>query len=380
VIAIISLICGFSVKSKNVPQSGDAFVTNPLLMPIVAILGILYCYVSFSFDLLNRRIGSEVIAEVYSNLPLWALAVLRVYELFLVPSLILLVFSKNKLTSFQYVVLLFISLVSIPFMGLSDSRGKLLIIVLSFIIFVRMEIIKSAFKSSFTLYVAIILTITAFTYASIDRASQYARSSDFYLSEVVERLDGLALLKDLNDVGIIKTFGNFDFEMFVPLKSKIPFLDEARYLKSIAKTSTKQYYLQDVLDTNKFDSNNSMIVDPIYFGGIPLLIIAFFGLGFLSKKFDIAISKESLFKSRIGTSYLFAFGMSFLLIESDFLGAISSFIQNFLLYYAALFVALRKSDGRSSSPSTMGIFAIRPKSTVATPGQSLAANSSELSL
>ncbi|WP_397602368.1 hypothetical protein, partial [Sphingorhabdus sp.] len=158
VIAIISLICGFSVKPKNVPQSGDAFVTNPLLMPIVVILGILYCYVSFSFDLLNRRIGSEVIAEVYSNLPLWALAVLRVYELFLVPSLILLVFSKKKFTSFQYVVLLFISLVSVPFMGLSDSRGKLLIIVLSFLIFVRMEIIKSAFKSSFTLYVAIILT------------------------------------------------------------------------------------------------------------------------------------------------------------------------------------------------------------------------------
>ena len=340
-IAVAALIIGFYLPYKEQFPSQPTLVASKILLPFIVIMAIMYCSVSFSYDLLNRRIGSEIIAEVYGNLPLWALAILRIYEISLVPCVILLVLGGQVLNRAEYGLLIVTTLISIPFMGLADSRSKLLVIVLSFIIFIRTDLVKKALKKSLTLYLVGGLVVVAFVYASMDRATKYARVSDFYIAEVMERLDGLTLIRELSDIRMIPAFGNYDFDMFKPLQSKISFLDEAKYLKTIGKTSTKQYFLQNVLNTKQLDSNNSMATDPLYFAGIPGLFICFTILGFLVSKFDRIVSVEGVFKSRFKTAVVFAFGLSFLLIEVDLMGAITSFFQNFVIFYGITLLGMR---------------------------------------
>jgi hypothetical protein len=324
-----ALAIGFKIFKNSRDNSPTAIVPNRLMMPATFVLAALYCYTSFIFELIDRRQGSEYMALVFSSLPIWALLVVRVYEIVFLPVLIILLKSGNSVSPVEKYTLIGVIIFSVPFMGLADSRGRVLVMALSIIIFYSYKSVASFVRESVSFYAMSATAVGVFAFVSLTRAQAYARVSDFYLTEVVNRIDGMNMIRSIVDYGEFRFWGSYDWDMFRVAIAKIPFLAEAQYLKSVGKTSTKQYMLQDVLGFSKLDDSNSMISDPLYFGGLPMLVVAFIVLGYFLAKFDNAVETGRALANPVIAAGYFAFGLSFIMIEADLVGATLSMVQTF---------------------------------------------------
>ena len=341
--ACIALILGMTASSTsfqrvNEPPSVNLHMIEPQGFLLVAfiILALAYCYVSWSNGLINRRQGSEAMAAIFGSLPIVQLAILRAYEIIFVPILILYVFGDRS--PFEKFLLVGVLLFTLPFMGLADSRGRLIVLAIGLLCFVRFDHFLRFLYSNIRLYIVGGIVLGVFGYVSYQRAREYASLTQYMYVEIVRRLDGMNLVTELRDFGFIDYWGSFDWNMFGPLISRIPFLEAAQTAKLAGKTSTKQYYLQDLLVTNRLDDSNSMIMDPLYFGGLIGVVIGFFVLGYLISRFDTYIKAGKLLTNRFRLCLSMAFVLSFSIIEVDYLGAFTSFVQNiFVIGFLVLF-------------------------------------------
>jgi hypothetical protein len=349
VFAITALVFGYVLydrlrKAPRTVQPSPSQMGRPDLEPrslvVVgfAVLALLYAYVSWKNGLLNRRQGSEMMAAIYGGLPLQELLILRVYEIALVPVAVIFLFGRASLPIRFLVVLILLG--SLPFMGLEDSRARVLVMAIVFLSFVNLKDFIVFFYRNTKMYLAMFAAIGVFIYVSLQRLSGYARVEDYLFYEVVRRLDGLKILSELRDFGYIKFLGTFDTGMFGPLISRIPFIEAGRLAKMEGVTSTKQYFLKTVLQTSRIDDSNSMILDPLYFAGLPGMIIAFVGLGYFIARFDAYVTQRRVFSSHLGLALALAFVTSFAVLEVDFFGAITTFIQNFLVLWGLALVTL----------------------------------------
>jgi hypothetical protein len=358
IIAIGCLVAGFGLLKILHPVSRFDPEMHPSagiseLMPrgiapfLIGILTLLYAFVSLSNGLWNRRQGSEFMADVYGNLPLVELAILRIYEIVFIPAAVIYLFGKQSSAS-RFTMML-ILLASLPFMGIQDSRGRILVLSVSILSFVRIDSVRSFIVNNLKVLILVFLAVGVFIYVSVQRATSYARAEDYFFYEVVRRFDGLNLVSQLRDSGYINYFGSFDLAMFGPLVSRIPFIEAGRFAKLEGVTSTKQYFLKSILNTGKIDDSNSMILDPLYFGGLVSVAIAFAALGYFIAKFDRYVGEGRLFSSRTRLSLFLAFVTSFAIIEVDYFGTVTSFIQNFVILFPLLLVMLRRPQNSSNS-------------------------------
>lgn len=343
VCALLSLLAGFLVPVRvTALETGYKYVPRPQIALGMIVLGAFYCLFSWQYGLLNRRQGSELMAQVFGTLPLYVLVVIRVYEIILIPMIVLFIYAGSNISKIARFFFFGIILVSIPFMGIDDSRGRLLVAGLSVIIFMNYRMIFKALRSSWRVYAATAGIIGSFYVISQRRAAAYGRASDFYIEELLNRLDGMKLVVELRDFRQLNLAGSWDFNIFTPMLSKIPFLDAGRELKLIGRTSSKQYLLQDVLGTKALDSANSMATDPLYLGGLALLVASFFLLGWAIKKFDKRIERGDLLRNLPVAAGMFAFGLSFVMIENDLFGALTTFIQNYVVCFILVAVGCRR--------------------------------------
>lgn len=326
------------------PNQKGVLVLKPRRVVIfgISLLAMLYAYVSFSNELWNRRQGSELMAEIYGNLPLIELAILRVYEIVFIPVAVIYLF--GNVTQISRFIIISILLASLPFMGIEDSRGRILVIAICLLSFVKIDSFREFFTKNIKIYGFMLFAIGAFLYVSAQRIASYARLEDYLFNEIIRRLDGLNLLSELRDFGYINLFGSFDFAMFGPLVSRISFIEAGRIAKLEGLTSTKQYYLQSVLNTNRLDDSNSVILDPLYFGGLAGLVIAFVALGYFIARFDRYVAEGKIFSSHSGLAASLAFITSFATIEVDYFGALTTFIQNFLILFPSLLLMLYSQE------------------------------------
>lgn len=358
VFAVGALVAGFALCSRVHGQraalagSGGALAVpdlEPRNIVIVgfAVLALMYVYVSWTNGLLNRRQGSEMMAEIYGNLPLIELLILRVYEISFIPVAIIFFFGRTSLPI--RLVVAFILLGSLPFMGVEDSRARVLVMAIFLLSFVNLKDFIIFFYKNTKIYIAMFAAIGVFVYVSLQRLSGYARVEDYLFYEVVRRLDGLNVLSELRDYGIIKYLGTFDTNMFGPLISRIPFLEAGRLAKLEGVTSTKQYFLKTILNTGRIDDSNSMILDPLYFAGIPGMVVAFIGLGYFIARFDIYVEQRRLFTSHLGLATALAFVTSFAVLEVDYFGAITTFLQNFLILWGMTLIVLGRPNRKPAT-------------------------------
>lgn len=365
IIAVFSLMAGFvvprllpSAKSQisitSNPTSFNALQPRRAVLFGIAFLAILYAYVSFSNGLLNRRQGSEYMAEIYGSLPLVELAILRVYEILFIPIAVIYIFGNSTPTS--RLAIISILLVSLPFMGIQDSRGRILVIAICLLSFVKINSFRSFFTNNIKIYGFMFAAIGMFIYVGTQRIAGYARTEDYLFYEVVKRTDGLNLVSELRDFGYINYFGSFDFAMFGPLISRIPFIEAGQLAKLEGITSTKQYFLKSVLNTSRLDDSNSVILDPLYFGGLIGLAIAFAILGYFIARFDRYVAEGKLFSNKFGLTLSLAFIASFATIEVDYFGAVTTFIQNFLILFVAMLLTLYKAKSTPTSRKVQAAF------------------------
>lgn len=303
---------------------------RPVLAYAVPVLVVLYAAMVMLFGLFNRRQGSEFMAQLYADLPIYALAIVRVYEIFLIPFALLCIFATFTSKGQQRLMVLSL-LASLPFTGLESSRSRLLLIAIFLLCFIRVDTFIRLFFKYIRFYLAAIPVVGAFVFYSLERAKSYSSLNEFLLLEVYQRLDGLNLVTDLRDAGLINRIGQFDLAMFGPLISKIPFLEAARVAKMMGRTSTKQYYLQELLGRTQLDTANSMIADPLYFAGWAGVIVAFAAIGFAIARCDAFVGRDAFMTSKQPTAIAMAFVTSFAIIEIDMVAAVLTFVQNYVL-------------------------------------------------
>lgn len=359
VISAFSIVFGIYLRKLNrttiLQTSGsiEKIVPRYSLSWAVFVFSLLYIYVSYTNGLMNRRLGSEYMAELYAGLPIYNLLILRLFEIIFTPLLAIYLLSAKNIGVQSKIRTFLALLIAIPFMGFLDSRGKLLVILINIICFVEFsQLFRIVMKQVWTLII-IIIAIFAFLFFSLQRLENYADYRDYLYSEIYTRIDGLNLLTQLKDHGLTSIWGKFDFNLLDPLISRIPFLEAAVAAKIEGRTSTKQYYLQDLLQTKRFDDSSSMINDPYYFGGFIGLFIAFVVLGYFISTFDNYINNKRLLVNRYSTALAFAFVSAFVMIEADFVGAFTTLAQNFVIVLGLLFIGCeRKSIAGGSQISS----------------------------
>ena len=340
-VALAGFVAGialFRAARPNTPaslalRSPPARVIVPQRWLPFAILALaaLYSYVALSAGLVNRRLGSEYMAEVYGSLPLWQLAAIRIYEIILVPIVVIFFVNDRKVPVMDKVIVGVAVLTSIPFMGIADSRGRLLVIFLAALTFLPLQALIRTALHSIKFQVVAAATAAVLLIASLDRSARYGRFADFLYYEVFFRLDGLNLVAALRDAGILRPWGTYDIAMLGPLISRIPFLDAAREAKLAGITSTKQYLLRFMLLRSEIDAPSSIITDPMYFAGYPGAFLAFGLLGYGAYAFDRRIGDGRLFSSQVSAAAMLAFGASLSTFEADLFGMPTNFLIMFVL-------------------------------------------------
>lgn len=343
VVAVVALILGGFVPplARHHAEQGAVL---PHLQPrswfagAWVVLAIAYAIIAVRYGLLNRRQGSEYMAELYATLPLQVLALLRIYELLLIPVLLLYTFGAGARQGRQRLAILLATIASLPFMGLADSRGRLLVMGIYLLSFVTVERFITYFYRNWRIVAGGIVVITTFIVVSVKRAGSYSSLSDYLFMEVYSRLDGLNLVTQLQDTNQLSYWGKFDLGMINPLLSKVPFLEAAKAAKMMGKTSTKQYIIQDVIGSMKLDDSNSMITDPMYFGGLIGVVFAFFALGLAMRRFDQFIADRKLLVNFWPSALALTFATSVAIFENDFMGALANIPQ--VLPLIAIFLAL----------------------------------------
>ncbi len=368
-LAILSLYAGFVLCNLRIGDINEIgkFTENqdtaklqprPYLAYAIPALALLYAVMVVSFGLLNRRQGSEYMAELYAELPIYVLAIIRSYEILLVPFFLLYAFGGGGNTARQRVVM-FALLLSLPFTGIADSRSRLLLIALYILCFVHPKTFVQFFYRYVRFYVVAVVVLGAFVFYSYQRSSSYSSFNDYLFFEVYQRLDGLNLVTDMRDAGLIDKVGQFDFSMFAPLLSKIPFLEAARAAKLMGQTSTKQYYLQELLGRSQLDTSNSMIADPLYFAGWLGVIVAFVLIGYAIARSDRFVAGDALMRNANTSAIAIAFATSFAVIENDLVTGVLSFVQNYifvalLLVFGTTRVVTPSLTEQEPSPSPTG--------------------------
>jgi len=340
ILAILSLYAGFVLcnlrigdnheSGKVAENHGTAKLhPRPYLAYAIPALSFLYAVMVVLFGLLNRRQGSEYMAELYAELPIYALAIIRSYEILLVPFFLLYAFGGDDNVARRRIVM-FAMLLSLPFTGIADSRSRLLLIALYVLCFVDPKTFVQFFYRYVRFYIVGIVVFGAFLFYSYQRSSSYSSLNDYLFFEVYQRLDGLNLVTDMRDAGLIDKIGRFDFSMFTPLLSKIPFLEAARAAKLMGQTSTKQYYLHELLGRSQLDTSNSMIADPLYFAGWLGVIVAFVLIGYAIARSDRFVTQGALMRNANASAIAIAFVTSFAVIENDLVTGVLSFVQNYI--------------------------------------------------
>jgi hypothetical protein len=354
------LQCHFQAKSAVARPTAlpavDQMQPQPWLTFVIPALVIAYAVVVLAFGLLNRRQGSEFMAELYGQLPIYVLAILRGYEILFIPVVLLLIFGGQAPKLQKPLVGAFL-LASLPFMGVVESRGRLIVLALYILCFVEPKAFIAMLAKNIKVYFAAIIVIGAFVFYSLQRSGQYYSFRDFLLVEVYQRLDGLNLVVDMQAAGLIDRIGQFDTAMFSPLVAKIPFLDAARQAKVMGRTSTKQYYVQDLLGRMQLDTSNSMITDALYFAGWGGVFVAFIALGYCIGRFDIFVKEKRAFYHIGSTAIAIAFVTSFAIIENDLMGALINFVQNAVLISLFLWIGTKrpsKNHGEAMSLNGVG--------------------------
>jgi hypothetical protein len=311
------------------------------------LLAVAYAILVLQYGLLDRRQGSEVMAELYAGLPLPVLAIIRVYELLLVPVIIIYLFSGKSTPRWQRNIVIVVVLLSIPFLGLSDSRSRLIVLAMSILSFMTTRSVIKQLYSNAKLVAGIGVVGVFFSIVSSQRAEKYGSVSDFLFSEVYVRLDGLNLVGKLKDAGLLSWWGSFDFAMVGPLLSKIPFLEAARTAKLLGRTSTKQYVIRDLLRSNSFDDSNSMILDPLYFGGLVGLFIGFVLMMWGARAFDRYVAEDKLLTNKLGTGFAMTFATGIVVFENDWLGSFANMGLTFILISGLLVLCTNKIESSS---------------------------------
>lgn len=298
------------------------------------VLSILYVLVVSVNGLTARRQGSEIMAEIYANMPLSHLLVLRIYEVIFYPVLFLVLVGIRKYRDLLTKMLLLSLCAGFLFLGIFDSRSKMIVpLLFYYALFFGSSANYQPFNKRYVMLVAAGFGGLA-ALIGLSRVSAYDDLSSYFFEDVLRRIDGLELISSVDSVVGIPFVGTLDFLVFGNFIASIPFLEAASALKEAGLTSSKSYLLQVVLGYSQFDMNNSLVTDLYYFGGYVFLVFGAFFYGYLVRLFDVSASTSELWSRRLIFSFMMSFLINSLRIEQDYFAIILLVFRDFFIIYA----------------------------------------------
>lgn len=347
VVFLLSFIAGIVIAQGGRSTVVGPVVVSPPSLPAwlklcLIALACAYIFVVISNGLIDRRQGSEVMAQIYANIPLFDLFILRIYEIIFYPVLIVVVIGLYRDTSILTKLLLVSFFIGFLFTGVLVSRSKLVIpLLLYYVIFIAPKPDWQPISKNVFVLGALILTLLALL-IGLDRIKDFDGLSVYFIEDVLKRIDGLELISLVDEVIDIPFWGTLDTNVFSNFLATIPFLEKASVLKEMGLTSSKSYLLQIILGYTQFDINNSALTDIYYFGGYILLIVGSCFYGYLVMKFDISIRSNNLWRGRVKMAFMLSFLINSIRIEQDYFSILFNTLRDFIILYL-LFFGLRLS-------------------------------------
>lgn len=320
------------VLSEVIPP----LLSNWLKLCLVT-LAFCYVYVVISNQLLDRRQGSEVMAEIYAHIPIYHLIILRVFEIIFYPVLVVVLVGYHRNNDFYMRLLCISFFVAFLFSGIFVSRAKLFYPVLFY--YIAFSSSKSNFGNISKKYQNLSILLIGILVVSIFlfRIDTYNNIAEYLIEDVLRRVDGLELISIIDEVVDIPFIGTLDFKMFLNLFAVVPFLEGTTLLKELGMTSTKSYYLQVILGYPQFDINNSMATDLYYFGGLIMLAVGGVFYGCLVWKLDFYFKSGRIWRSHILLAFMLSFMVNGLRIEQDYFAIVLNVVRDFIILYIIFF-------------------------------------------
>ncbi|EKD99138.1 MAG: hypothetical protein ACD_23C00112G0006 [uncultured bacterium] len=345
VVFLLSFIAGIVIAQGGRSTAVGSVAVSPPSLPAglklcLIALTCAYIFVVISNGLIDRRQGSEVMAQIYANIPLFDLFILRIYEIIFYPVLIVIVIGLHRDTGILTKLLLVSFFVGFLFMGVMVSRSKLVIpLLFYYVIFIVPKPDWQPISKNVFVLGALVLASLALL-IGLDRIKDFDSLSVYFIEDVLKRIDGLELISLVDEIVDIPFWGTLDINMFSNFLAAIPFLEKASVLKEMGLTSSKSYLLQIILGYTQFDINNSVLTDIYYFGGYILLIVGSCVYGYFVMKFDLSIRSNSLWQSRAKMAFMLSFLINAIRIEQDYFSIPFNILRDFIILYL-LFLGLR---------------------------------------
>lgn len=297
--------------------------------------------ISFKYGLFDRRIGTEVVAELFASIPAYELIIFRILEISLafLMSCVLLNFSDKK-NSFIKNGSLFLALMFAFFvLGAGSSRSATGLFMISILLIVQNKfepetLLRLLYKAG--LFAGFIfLAVTA----SRMSLNEDASANEYFSSEVLQRVDGLEVVSQIIDKYGYQMTGINASAALNPITSLIPFLDRAKELKADALTSVKSVILEQELDSKFRDVNSFIILDAYYCGGILGVVFVAILIAYFSRLVDKKIGVTS---SWIFQIFLVAIIINFVVMEREAVGMVISITRDWLILCVVAFLLLSR--------------------------------------
>ena len=297
--------------------------------------------ISFTYGLSDRRIGTEVVAELFASIPPFELMIFRVLEVSLafLMSCVLLNFFDNKNSVMKNSGLFLALVFAFYILGAGSSRSAAGLFMLSILLMIQNKFEpKTLFR---LLCKAGILAGVVFLAVTVSRmsANDDANLNEYFSSEVLQRVDGLEVVSQIIDKHGYQMTGINTSAALNPITSLIPFLDRAKELKSDALTTVKSVILEKELDSKFRDVNSFIILDSYYCGGILGVVFVAILIAYFSRLVDKKIGVTSSWVLQI---FLVAIAINFVVLEREAVGMIISIVRDWLIICAVAFLLLSR--------------------------------------
>jgi hypothetical protein len=337
------------IKLKSISENSNEVPLKKIklffLFFLILVILIIYLYVVYSSGVLNRRIGTEKLALLFSQLSSYSLIYIRVVDMVIPAFLIFLSIrfrdDNRKIKVISFIFILFYLIVS----GKIFSKSELVFFLLAIpILYGMLSNLKSVFHPR--IIPLIIATVTIFFFISYVRLQTFNGSlHDMLYQDFITRLDGFKLLVEIIKSKTLGLFGEYDISIYKYYLAKIPFIESGVEYKAQALTAAKNYFLSDLLNLSRKDITTTIIVDLFYFGGVLFVSLGAMLLGGVARNVDNISHRKELMNSPLVFSLLYASVFCFGRIEFELFSMMFNFIKVFLsslivVYFLNVFLSM----------------------------------------
>lgn len=344
-VKILSFRLKEEIKASPRFDDGNSIKSGVFEFFLIIVVLVLYFKLSYDANIIDRRVGTEQIAILFSEIPLHKLIYIRLVD-FLFPFVWLYIYVRKVNKSSYYIrILYFFSLiVFILISGKIFSKSELAFLIMSFIVVYgglsKPSVIFNNISKSIFIFLSIVIifvTVSYLRFINYDGTLYEMIEQDF-----ISRLNGYKIMASLIEDNVSISLGTYDPNIYKYYITLFPFMEQSVEYKSLALTSAKNYLLYDVLKINQFDETTTYLVDIYYFFGLPGAFLLGCFLGGVARITDQLIRSPGALQDPFYYSIIVVSVQSFSRLEFELIPQCFLFIKLVIFYIPIIYLVSKK--------------------------------------